>query len=138
VQARRDRALSEVDVAIRWRTQIGDFEVDVTGDARFFDRFVRCDDGRWRVLERTAIYEKDRIDAVRPSLLFGLAYARMRFDKYPAECRHLALALERAGFRLAHVVTAYSEEETALRSAAARWLDACETESVPERAALRL
>lgn len=111
-------------------------EVDVTSYARFFDRFVRCDDGRWRVLERTAIHEKDRMDPVRPSLLFGLTYARIGFDEYPAECRHLALALERQGFRLAHVVSAHSHEETALRSAAARWLDA--SESAPARVAAQL
>lgn len=117
------RALSEVDVAIKVRSKIGKLEVDVTSYTRFFDRFEQCADGCWRIVDRTAIYEQDRIDPVQPSLLFGFLYRLARFDRYPAEYRHLAFGLDRKGLRLAEgTVVAHSVEEAALKSAATNWL----------------
>ena len=123
IQVRGERALSEVDAAIMVRSKAGPLDVDVTSYARFFDRFVRCQDGRWRIAQRTAIYEKDRIDPVQPSLLFWLAYRLARFNRFPAEYRHLAFGLKRQGLSLAEgVVLAHSPAETALKAAAAVWL----------------
>ena len=123
IEARGGRALSETDVAIGLRCKVGGLELDVSSDARFFDRFVRCDDGRWRCFERTAIYEKDRLDPVRPSFLFPLLYREARFAAYPAECRHVAFVQEKHGLRLARIVAAQSDDETALKAAGRRWLE---------------
>lgn len=117
------RALSEVDVAIKVRSKIGRLEVDVTSFARFFDRFVRCDDEQWRISERVAIYEQDRIDPVQPSALFWLLYRLARFHRYPAELRHLAFGLARKGLPLAAgIIAAHSDEEKTLKRAATSWL----------------
>ena len=89
VQVKDGRALSEVDVMIMVRSKAGPIEIDVTSYARFFDRFVQCEDGRWRIAERTAIYEKDRIDPVQPSLLFNLVYRLARFRRFPVEYRRM-------------------------------------------------
>jgi hypothetical protein len=125
IQVRGSSALSEVDVAIKVRSKIGKLDVDVTSYARFLDRFEQCADGRWRIVDRTAIYEQDRIDPVQPSFLFGLLYRLARFDRYPAEYRHLAFGLERKGLQLADgIIVAHSPEEAALKSAAASWLNA--------------
>jgi GrpB-like predicted nucleotidyltransferase (UPF0157 family) len=63
-----DRALSEVDVTIMLRAKAPFGEVDTTSLARFYDRLERRD-GTWKVLSRTAVYEKDRADPVsQPSL----------------------------------------------------------------------
>lgn len=117
-----DRAISETDVAIMARTKVASVEVDVTSYARFFDTFSRDSDGQWRVVQRTAIYEKDRIDPVAPSLLFSLIYPFAGFDDYPPAYRHLAAGLERKGFKLAEpIIVAHSPEETELKTAAAHW-----------------
>jgi len=123
IQVRGKRALSEVDVAIMMRSNVGSLEIDVTSHARFLDRFVLCEDSRWRIVERTGIYEKDRMDPVQPSLFFWLVYRFARFARFPAEYRHLAFALKRQGLQLAdRVVVAYSRDEEALKAAAATWL----------------
>lgn len=117
-----DRALSETDVTIMARSQVASVEVDVTSYARFFDTFRRDDDGRWRVVQRTAIYEKDRIDPVAPSLLFSLLYPFAGFDDYPPAYRHLAAGLARKGFKLAEpIIVSHSPAESELKTAAAQW-----------------
>ena len=135
IQVRGGRALSEVDVAIMVRSKVGTLEIDVTSHARFLDRFVLCEDGRWRILERTGIYEKDRMDPVQPSLLFWLAYRFARFARFPAEYRHLAFGLKRQGLQLAdRVVVAHSREEAALKEAAMTWLaEPAVTEPAPAK-----
>ncbi len=117
-----DRAISETDVAIMARTAVASVEVDVTSYARFYDTFARDSDGQWRVVQRTAIYEKDRIDPVAPSLLFGLIYPFAGFDDYPPAYRHLAAGLERKGFKLAEpIIVSHSPEEAELKAATAQW-----------------
>lgn len=117
-----DRAISETDVAIQARTEVASVEVDVTSYARFYDTFAREGDGQWRIVQRTAIYEKDRIDPVAPSLLFSLLYPFAGFDDYPPAYRHLAAGLERKGYKLAKpVIVSHSPEETALKTAAVQW-----------------
>ena len=92
-----NRALSDTDVAILARAKIGPIEFDVTSYLRFFDRFERRDNGIWRIASRTAIYEKDRIDPVRPSLLYPLVYRLAGFNRFPRPYRHLAAGLVRSG-----------------------------------------
>jgi hypothetical protein len=121
IQLCGDRAISETDVAIMGRSKVMSMEVDVTSYARFYDSFVREPDGQWRVQQRTAIYEKDRIDPVAPSLLFYLAYPFAGFDDYPAAYRHLAAGLERKGYKLSDQIVAHSPEEAALKAAARQW-----------------
>lgn len=123
IQVRGERALSEVDVAIMVRSKIGTLEIDVTTHARFLDRFVLCEDGGWRIIERVGIYEKDRMDSVQPSFFFWLAYRLARFARFPAQYRHLAFGLKRQGLQLAdRVVVAHSREEATLKTDAAAWL----------------
>lgn len=125
IQLRGERALSDVDVAIMVRSKVWTLEIDVTTHARFLDRFVLCEDGLWRVLDRTGIYERDRMDPVQPSLLFWLLYRLARFARFPAEYRHLAFGLKHQGSQLAdRVVVAHSPEEATLKADAATWLAA--------------
>lgn len=117
-----ERALSETDVMIMARASVKSVELDITSYARFFDRFERSADGAWRILSRTAIYEKDRIDPVAPSLLFSLFYRFAGFDKYPAQYRHLAFGLEKNGYPLADgIIVSNSPQEAALKKSALEW-----------------
>ena len=54
---------------------------------RFYD-FVERRDGRWAIVLRQPIYEKDRIDPVDPAATLALDQARLA--TLPAGYRHLA------------------------------------------------
>jgi len=118
-----NRALSYTDITILARAKLGHIEADVTSYLRFFDRFERRDDGIWRVASRTAIYEKDRIDPVRPSLLFPLVYRLAGFNRFPRPYRHLAAGLVRSGQVLAKpIIETGTKEEAELWQDATMWL----------------
>lgn len=121
-----DRALAETDVAIMIRSSTGPMEVDVTSHARFFDRLQR-DAGCWKIHSRVAVYEKDRLDPVRPSILFWVLSRFVNYRGYPEPLKHLAYGLARKGVGLApDVVTSGSPEEHQLKSQALAWLGSAE------------
>jgi hypothetical protein len=118
-----NRALSDTDVAILARAKVGPIEADVTSYLRFFDRFERRDDGIWRIASRTAIYEKDRIDPVVPSLLYPFVYRLAGFNRFPRPYRHLAAGLVRSGQVLAKpIIESGTKEEAELFQDARIWL----------------
>ena len=120
----RNRALCDTDIAILIRAKLGPIgEADVTSYLRFFDRFERRDDGIWRIASRTAVYEKDRIDPVKPSLLYPLVYRLARFNRFPRPYRHLAAGLVRSGQVLAKpIIEAGTREEEQLLQDERIWL----------------
>jgi hypothetical protein len=71
--------------------------VDVVCTGRFFDFFERRA-GRWGIVRRQPIYEKDRMDPVDPSV-------RVKLDPdllgaFPEGYRHLAYLQTKLGFRI--------------------------------------
>ena len=70
VQVNGDRATAETTIIIIVRQAIEDLAVDMTSRARFLDRLERRN-GEWKVLERAAVYEQDRLDPVVPSEAFA-------------------------------------------------------------------
>src|ERR1700742_2469178 len=60
------RATAETSVAILVRQTIDGVEVDLTSQGRFLDRIEKRD-GAWKMIERAALYEKDRLDPVEAS-----------------------------------------------------------------------
>ena len=88
------KALAESQLILLSRAKLGEIEVDVTCHGRFYDRFVRHD-GSWCILRRNVIYEKDRIDPVKPGVTLQLdAQALARF---PEGYRHLAYVQAKGG-----------------------------------------
>ncbi len=87
VRQRRSRARAETSIVIIVRQTIENVAVDMTSRARFLDRLERRD-GVWRILERAAVYEQDRLDPVVPSEAFA---ALMRTDRRRASSRALSL-----------------------------------------------
>jgi SnoaL-like domain len=118
-----NRALAETDVTVMARSKLGPLELDVTVFARFFDRFECHREVGWQVASRVAIYEKDRIDPVGPSVLYWLVNRFARYDRHPPELRHLAYGLSRKGMKLmGDVVTGGSPAESDMKAAARSWL----------------
>jgi hypothetical protein len=98
-----DRAVAETNVAILVRQKIGGVLTDMTSYARFLDRLERID-GDWRIVERTAIYERDRLDPVEPSESFERLFKASDLSIYPEPYRYMAARLIAAGRALAPVI----------------------------------
>jgi hypothetical protein len=103
VRGAGDRAVGETNVAIMVRQKIGGALADLTSHARFLDRIERRG-GRWMILERTAIYERDRLDPVEPSEAFEALFKAADLSAYPEAYRYMAARLVAAGRTLAPVV----------------------------------
>jgi hypothetical protein len=107
-----DRALAETNIVILVRQRISDVLVDMTSHARFLDRLERRD-GRWAILERAAIYERDRLDPVEPSPAFDKLFATTDLSIYPEAYRYMAARLVAAGRTLAPVIYGDGSSHTA-------------------------
>jgi len=89
---------------------------------RYLDRLERRD-GVWRIVERAALYQKDRLDPVEPSAAFDAMMARSDAAKYPAQYRYMAYRVHAAGRTLAEPVHYDGRAETeALKARYADWL----------------
>ena len=88
VELNGDRALAETRMTLLVRGMLDGVEVDVTNYGRTYDRFVKEQDGVWRIKERVPIYEKDRLDPVDPAAILKLDPAPLA--QYPYGYRHLA------------------------------------------------
>jgi hypothetical protein len=111
VRVAGDRALAETNIVILVRQKIGDVPVDMTSNARFLDRLERRG-GRWAIVERTAIYERDRLDPVEPSEAFDRLFNASDLSRYPEPYRYMAARLAAAGRLLAPVVYCDGRPET--------------------------
>lgn len=91
------RATAETRMLLLLRAALEGVEADVVAYARFYDYLVRHEDG-WRFRRRISIYEKDRIDPVRPGAALDLDAAELA--RYPAAYRHVAYVQARGGGRI--------------------------------------
>ena len=98
VRLNGDKALAETPMILMLRERIDDIEVDVTCNGRFFDRFVRAD-GQWCILRRGVIYEKDRLDPVRPDAVLKLDETILA--RFPEGYRHIAYVQTKRGMAVA-------------------------------------
>jgi hypothetical protein len=91
IEVAGDRAVSQTKMTISQRGPVhgpgGDVVCDVVCTGRFYD-FVERRDGRWAIVLRQPIYEKDRIDPVDPAAAMTLDQGRLA--TLPAGYRHLA------------------------------------------------
>ena len=116
------RATAETSVAILVRQTIEGIVVDLTSNGRFLDRLERRD-GVWKMVERAALYEKDRLDPVEPSPKFDALMAGAGAHKHPAPYRYMAYRVHAAGRSLAEPVHYDGRPETeALKARYAAWL----------------
>ena len=115
-----DRAVSQTKMTISQRAQVHGVEVDVVCTGRFYD-FMARRDGRWGVVLRQPIYEKDRMDPVDPA-------ARLELDpevliRFPVGYRHLAYLQTEIGFSVKPDMPGLKGPEVeALYARGKRWL----------------
>ena len=89
------RAISQTKMAIHQRAPLDGVPVDVTCIGRFYDFFEKRD-GRWAIVRRQPIYEKDRLDPVDPSAALTLDAATLA--RFPEGYKHLGYLQSRNGF----------------------------------------
>jgi hypothetical protein len=89
------RAVSQTKMTINQRATVDGVLVDVVCTGRFYD-FLEKREGRWGIVRRQPIYEKDRMDPVDPGTSLQLDAARL--SRFPEGYRHLAYLQSRIGF----------------------------------------
>jgi len=89
------RAIAQTKMTINQRAQVDGVLADVVCTGRFFDFFEKRA-GRWAIVRRQPIYEKDRLDAVDPSSRVALDPAELA--RFPEGYRHLAYVQRKNGF----------------------------------------
>ena len=124
IEVAGDRAVSQTKMTISQRGPVhgpvGDVVCDVVCTGRFYD-FVERRDGRWAIVLRQPIYEKDRIDPVDPAA--SLALDRARLATLPAGYRHLAYIQLGIGYDVKLDMPQLTGAEVdALYARGARWL----------------
>jgi hypothetical protein len=92
-----ERAVAQTKMTINQRALVHDVLCDVACTGRFYD-FLAKRDGRWGVVLRQPIYEKDRLDAVDPAASLSLDPALLQ--QFPEGYRHLAYLQTGLGFQV--------------------------------------
>ena len=91
------RAIAQTRMTIMQRAEVHGVLCDVTCTGRFYDFFEKRD-GRWGLVLRQPIYEKDRLDPVDPSA--ELALDADLLDSFPEGYRHLAYLQSKIGYKV--------------------------------------
>jgi hypothetical protein len=91
------RAIAQTKMKIEQRALVHGVLVDVTCSGRFYD-FVERRAGRWGIVRRQPVYERDRLDVVDPDARLRLDQAVL--DRYPEGYRHLAYVQRHIGYQV--------------------------------------
>lgn len=92
-----DRAVAQTRMTINQRGILDGVLVDVVCIGRFYD-FLEERAGKWGIVRRQPIYEKDRLDQVDPSARLTLDPDRLA--RFPEGYRHLAYLQSNLGFKV--------------------------------------
>jgi SnoaL-like domain len=123
IRVNRDRAFSRCHANLYIRTTIDGYEFDLQSWVRFFDLLERRD-GVWRIVKRTAVYEKDRLEPVDPRGVPQDFFVDMDLSAFPTSAKFVCYWLRRSGLvPLAAIISVYSDEERALREEGEVWLE---------------
>jgi hypothetical protein len=97
VEVKGDRGIAQAKMTISQRGAVDGVLVDVVCTGRFYDFFAKRD-GRWAIVRRQPIYEKDRMDPVAPDAKLALDPALL--ERFPEGYRHLAYLQTKLGFTI--------------------------------------
>ena len=91
------RAVAQTKMTISQRAEVDGVECDVVCTGRFYD-FLEKRGGRWGIVLRQPIYEKDRLDPLDPAARLTLDSGLL--DSLPVGYRHLAYVQTQIGFEV--------------------------------------
>jgi hypothetical protein len=121
IDVKGDRAIAQTKMTISQRAPVEGVICDVVCTGRFYDFFAHRE-GRWGLVLRQPIYEKDRLDPVDQS-------AKLELDKellarFPEGYRHLAYLQTRIGYQVKPDMPGIEGEELdKLYARGATWLE---------------
>ncbi len=95
IEVNDTRAVSQTKMTISQRAEVHGVLCDVVCTGRFYD-FLEKREGRWGIVLRQPIYEKDRLDPLDPAATLTLDAQRLA--GFPAGYRHLAYVQTEIGF----------------------------------------
>jgi hypothetical protein len=120
VEVDGSRAVAQTKMTISQRATVHDVECDVVCTGRFYD-FLEERAGRWGLVLRQPIYEKDRLDPVDPASTVSLD--RELLARFPAGYRHLAYLQTLIGYQVKRDMPGLDGPEVeALYADGADWL----------------
>jgi SnoaL-like domain len=91
------RAIAQTKMTISQRASVDGVVCDVVCTGRFYD-FLEKRNGRWGLVLRQPIYEKDRLDPIDPA--GELQLDRNLLARFPEGYRHLAYLQTRIGYKV--------------------------------------
>lgn len=97
VEVAGDRAIAQTKMTISQRATVDGVLVDVVCTGRFYD-FIERRAGKWGLVLRQPVYEKDRMDPVDPAARLALDCALLA--QFPEGYRHLAYLQTRIGYEV--------------------------------------
>jgi hypothetical protein len=95
VEQAGDRAIAQTKMTISQRGLVEGVLCDVVCTGRFYD-FLERRGGRWGLVLRQPIYEKDRVDPLDPAARLELD--RSLLERFPEGYRHLAYVQTQIGY----------------------------------------
>jgi SnoaL-like protein len=116
-----DRAIGQTKMTISQRAHVDGVLCDILCTGRFYD-FIEKREGRWGMVLRQPIYEKDRLDPVTPGALLSLDGTLL--ERFPEGYRHLAYAQTRIGYQVKLDMPGLKGDAVqALHARGRRWLE---------------
>ena len=97
IALRGSRAIAQTKMMISSRDEVDGAACDIVCTGRFYD-FIERRAGRWGIVLRQPIYEKDRLDPVDPGARLELDPAVLA--RFPAGYRHLAYLQTSIGYKV--------------------------------------
>jgi hypothetical protein len=116
-----ERAIAQTKMTISQRAEVEGVRCDVVCTGRFYD-FLEKREGRWGIVLRQPIYEKDRLDPIAPAAAPDLD--RDRLHAFPEGYRHLAYLQTGIGYDVKRDMPGLTGPEVEqLYADGRRWLD---------------
>jgi hypothetical protein len=97
IDVRGNRAMAITKMTISQRAKVHEVLCDVVCTGRFCD-FMEKRNGRWGLVLRQPIYEKDRMDPVDPAAKLSLDQKLL--ESFPEGYRHLAYLQTQIGYKI--------------------------------------
>ena len=120
IELNGNRAIAQTKMTISQRGPFDGVLADVVCTGRFYD-FLEKRDGKWGLVLRQPIYEKDRVDPVDPSKTITLDQDILMM--YPEGYRHLAYLQHKIGYKVKKDMPGLDGPEVeALYARGAAWL----------------
>jgi hypothetical protein len=115
------RAIAQTKMTISQRGDVDGVRCDVVCTGRFYDFFEQRN-GRWAIVLRQPIYEKDRLDPLDPAAT--LVLDRALLEQFPEGYRHLAYLQTRIGYTVKRDMPGLRGPDVeALYTRGRRWLE---------------